>query len=158
GTETARRIASEQGRADLMVANNVLAHVPDIRDFVEGFAMLLKPEGVASFEVPHVLNLLREIQFDTIYHEHFSYLSLLAIERVFAAAGLKAIDVEEIPTHGGSLRVYAARRDSIRAPSPALDALRAKELNAGLDRLEGYSGFAAKVDAIKAGFLDFVAR
>jgi SAM-dependent methyltransferase len=158
GTESARRLATETGRADLMVANNVLAHVPDVRDFVEGFAVLLKPESVASFEVPHVLNLLREIQFDTIYHEHFSYLSLLAIERVFAATGLKAIDVEEIPTHGGSLRVYAARHDSMRTPSRALDALRAKEHDAGLDRLEGYGGFAAKVEAIKASFLDFVAR
>jgi 2-polyprenyl-3-methyl-5-hydroxy-6-metoxy-1,4-benzoquinol methylase len=158
GTETAGRVAAQRGSADLIVANNVLAHVPAIRDFVAGFAVLLKPEGVATFEVPHVLNLLHEVQFDTIYHEHFSYLSLLAIERAFAAAGMKAIDVEEIPTHGGSLRVYAVRQDSARSPSRSLDALRAKEHDARLDRLEGYAEFAARVDAIKAGFLDFLAQ
>jgi 2-polyprenyl-3-methyl-5-hydroxy-6-metoxy-1,4-benzoquinol methylase len=158
GTDTARRIAAQKGLADLIVANNVLAHVPDIRDFVSGFAILLKPEGVASFEVPHVLNLLRQVQFDTIYHEHFSYLSLLAIERVFSATAMKAIDVEEIPTHGGSLRVYAARQDSARSPSRNLDALRAREHDARLDRLEGYSDFGARVDAIKADFLGFLAQ
>ena len=140
-----------------MVANNVLAHVPDIRDFVAGFSILLKPEGVVTFEFPHVLHLIREAQFDTIYHEHFSYLSLLAAERVFAAAGLKAIDVEEIPTHGGSLRIYAARRDSARMAAPSLDAVRAKERGMSLDRLEGYSGFAERVNAIKVAFLNFVA-
>jgi SAM-dependent methyltransferase len=157
GTATAKRLAAQGRQADLMVANNVLAHVPDIRDFVSGFALLLKPEGVVTFEFPHVLNLIRGAQFDTIYHEHFSYLSLIAVERVFAASGLKAIDVEEIPTHGGSLRLYAARQDSARMTSPRLDALRAKERGASLDRLEGYSGFGEQVNAIKAKFLNFVA-
>jgi SAM-dependent methyltransferase len=157
GMEAARRFAAEGKRADLMVANNVLAHVPDIRDFVEGFAILLKPEGVATFEFPHVLNLIQGVQFDTIYHEHFSYLSLLAVERVFEAAGLRAIDVEEIPTHGGSLRLYAARRDSSHRPATSLDRLRAKESAAGLDRIEGYRGFADRVAAVKQGFLAFLA-
>jgi hypothetical protein len=156
GTATAKRLATQGRQADLMVANNVLAHVPDIRDFVAGFALLLKPEGLVTFEFPHVLNLIRETQFDTIYHEHFSYLSLLTVERVFAATGLKAIDVEEIPTHGGSLRIYASRKDSARAASPRLNALRAKEHSLSLDRLAGYGGFAERVNAIKAAFLNFV--
>ena len=157
GTATARRLAAQGKHADLMVANNVLAHVPDIRDFVAGFALLLKPEGVATFEFPHVLNLIREVQFDTIYHEHFSYLSLLAVEHVLAEAGLKAIDVERIPTHGGSLRLYAARQDSSHEPAPSLDALRATEHAARLDRLEGYEGFSERVEAVKSGFLSFIA-
>jgi SAM-dependent methyltransferase len=156
GSETARRLAAQGKRADVMAANNVLAHVPDIRDFVAGFATLLKPDGVVTFEFPHVLNLIREVQFDTIYHEHFSYLSLIAVEHVFAATGLKAIDVEEIPTHGGSLRLYAARQDSSRAPARSLDALRAKEHDAALDRLEGYQGLSERVRAIRSGFVDFL--
>jgi SAM-dependent methyltransferase len=157
GSETARRLATAGKSADLMVANNVLAHVPDIRDFVSGFSLLLKPEGVATFEFPHLLNLIREVQFDTIYHEHFSYLSLLAVERVFAAGGLKAIDVEEISTHGGSLRLFAAKQGSSHRPAPGLDRLRAKEKDAGLDRVEGYRGFAARVAAVKQEFLAFLA-
>jgi SAM-dependent methyltransferase len=158
GTVTAKRLASRGGKADLMAANNVLAHVPDIRDFLAGFALLLKSDGVATFEFPHVLKLLREVQFDTIYHEHFSYLSLLAVENLFAATGLKAIDVEEIPTHGGSLRLYAARQDSSRVPASSLDALRAKERSASLDRLEGYGGFSKQVKAVKAAFQGFIAQ
>jgi SAM-dependent methyltransferase len=156
GAEVARRLAGEGKQADLMVANNVLAHVPDLRDFVEGFFVLLKPEGVASFEFPHVLNLIRDVQFDTIYHEHFSYLSLLVVEKVFAGAGLKAIDVEELSTHGGSLRVLAARRDSSHRPSTGLDRLRAKERAAGLDRIDGYRGFAARVEHARRTFLAFL--
>jgi SAM-dependent methyltransferase len=158
GVETARRLAAEGKRADLMAANNVLAHVPDIRDFVGGFATLLKPEGVVTFEFPHVRNLIEKVQFDTIYHEHFSYLSLVAVEKVFAAVGLKAIDVEELPTHGGSLRLYAAPLQSSHQPSPRLDALRAKEHAAGLDTLAGYEGYAAKVAEVKRGFLAFLAQ
>jgi SAM-dependent methyltransferase len=157
GAETARRLAGAGQRADLMVANNVLAHVPDIRDFAEGFAVLLKPEGIATFEFPHVLNLIRGMQFDTIYHEHFSYLSLLVVERAFAAAGLKAIDVQEIPTHGGSLRLFAARQESSHRPADSLDRLRAKEIAAGLGGLEGYRGFAKRVADIKQEFLSFLA-
>jgi SAM-dependent methyltransferase len=157
GAETARRLAGAGQRADLMVANNVLAHVPDILDFAEGFAVLLKPEGIATFEFPHVLNLIRGMQFDTIYHEHFSYLSLLVVERAFAAAGLKAIDVQEIPTHGGSLRLFAARQESSHRPADSLDRLRAKEIAAGLGGLEGYRGFAKRVADIKQEFLSFLA-
>lgn len=158
GTPAAQRLADQGHRADLMAANNVLAHVPDIRDFLAGFALLLKPDGVVTFEFPHVLNLIRDIEFDTIYHEHFSYLSLLAVEHVFAVTGLKAIDVEEIPTHGGSLRLYAARKNSSHAPAPSLDAMRAKERAARLDRMEGYEGFAERVKTLKAGFLSFVMK
>ena len=155
-TATAKRLVSAGKMADLTVANNVLAHVPDIRDFLAGFAILLKPEGVATFEFPHVLNLIREVQFDTIYHEHFSYLSLLTVERVFAAAGLKAFHVEEISTHGGSLRLYAAKQNSLRIPSDELKELRAKERAAGLDQLAGYTGYAEHVKAVKSKLLGFL--
>lgn len=158
GVETAKHLVAQGRRPDLMPANNVLAHVPDIRDFLAGVAILLKPDGVATFEFPHVLNLIRDAQFDTIYHEHFSYLSMLSIERALAATGLKPIDVEELPTHGGSLRLYAARQGSALAPSPRLDATRTKERSAGLDRIEFYGGFAARAEAIRAGFEDFVAQ
>ena len=158
GAQTARRLADGGTRADLIAANNVLAHVPDIRDFVAGFAELLKPQGVATFEFPHVLQLIREIQFDTIYHEHFSYLSLVTVERVLAGANLRAFDVAELPTHGGSLRVFICHADAAHAGTDALRALRAKEHEAQLDSLAGYTGFAAAVDSVKASFLDFMAR
>jgi ubiquinone/menaquinone biosynthesis C-methylase UbiE len=158
GTQTARRLADGGARADLIAANNVLAHVPDIRDFVAGFAELLKPQGVATFEFPHVLQLIREIQFDTIYHEHFSYLSLVTVERVLDGAGLRAFDVAELPTHGGSLRVFVCHADAAHAETGALRALRAKERDAKLDRLEGYAGFARAVETVKASFLDFMGR
>jgi len=153
---TAKRLAASGVQADLIAANNVLAHVPDIRDFVAGFATLLKSEGVATFEFSHVLNLIRGVQFDTIYHEHYSYLSLATVERILATAGLRAIDVEEIETHGGSLRLYAAHIDSSHVPTPALQVLRAKEKSAALDRLEGYQGYADRVRKVKIGFLTFL--
>ena len=158
GTATARRLAAQGWRPDLMPANNVLGHVPDICDVLAGFAILLKPDGVATFEFPHVLNFIRDVQFDTIYHEHFSYLSLLSVERILAATGLKAIDVEEMSTHGGSLRLYAAKQESAHVPTPRLDGVRARERSAGLDRIEAYGGFAARVEAIKTEFNNFVAR
>lgn len=156
GEETARRLVSEGRSADLMAANNVFAHVPDILDFAKGFTVLLKPEGIATFEFPHLLNLIREIQFDTIYHEHFSYLSLLAVERIFDAAGLRAIDVEEIPTHGGSLRLYAARKDSSHQPGSRLDVVREKERAAHLHDLGGYCGFTDRVNMVRDRFLQFI--
>ncbi|MBV1703230.1 MAG: class I SAM-dependent methyltransferase [Hyphomicrobiales bacterium] len=158
GAETAGRLARGGASADLMVANNVLAHVPDIRDFLAGFPVLLAPGGVATFEFPHLLNLIREVQFDTIYHEHFSYLSLLAVERAFADAGLVAFDVEELPTHGGSLRLFAQRAGGGRPEGAKLGALRERERAAGLDRLDGYRGFAPRVEAVKAGFRSFLSR
>jgi SAM-dependent methyltransferase len=109
---TAQKLVGEGNQPDLVVANNVLAHVPDINDFVKGFAILLKPEGVATFEFPHLFNLIEQNQFDTIYHEHFSYLSLTTVERIFAAHGLTVFDVEELPTHGGSLRVFAQKTET----------------------------------------------
>ena len=156
GVETARDLVARGFSADLTAANNVLAHVPAISDFVAGFAVLLKPQGVATFEFPHVLNLIEQLQFDTIYHEHFSYLSLLTVERIFAANGLRVFDVEEIPTHGGSLRVFACRSDADHPLGPRVAALRARELAAGLDARRGYEGFAEKVAAVKAGFQRFL--
>jgi hypothetical protein len=157
GRATAERLAARGVSADLTAANNVLAHVPDIRDFVAGFAVLLAAEGVATFEFPHLLNLIRDVQFDTIYHEHFSYLSLTAVEAVFAATGLRAFDVEELPTHGGSLRLYACRAGAAHRETERLVALRAKERAAGLDRLDAYRGFAPRVEAVKRDFLAFLA-
>ncbi|MEL6317592.1 MAG: class I SAM-dependent methyltransferase [Pseudomonadota bacterium] len=157
GAETARALVAEGWAADLTAANNVLAHVPDIDDFVAGFAALLKPEGVSTFEFPHLLELIEQGQFDTIYHEHYSYLSLLAVEGVFARHGLRAFDVERLSTHGGSLRVFACRAGASHAETPALGAIRAAEAAAGLDRAEGYAGFQARCDAMRAGFLDYLA-
>jgi SAM-dependent methyltransferase len=158
GRETARRLASGRVAADLTTANNVLAHVPDIADFIAGFPLILKPEGVSTFEFPHVLNLIRETQFDTIYHEHFSYLSLVVVERVLAESGLRAFDVEEFDTHGGSLRLYACHAAASHIETERLRALRAKEREFHLDSLEGYAGYAAKVAEVKRDFLAFLAR
>lgn len=158
GTRTAKKLIESRGRADLMVANNVLAHVPEIGDFVVGFALLLKPEGVATFEFPHLFHLIRELQFDTIYHEHFSYLSLVAVEAILSAAGLRAFDVEELPTHGGSLRLYVCHAVASHPETGRLAPLRAKEREFKLDRLEGYADFAERIEAIKQAFLDFLAQ
>jgi SAM-dependent methyltransferase len=154
GTNSAKSLKAEGFAADLIAANNVLAHVPDINDFVEGFRILLKPDGVATFEFPHLLNLMQQNQFDTIYHEHFSYISLLAAERIFAAHGLEVFEVEELPTHGGSLRVYAAHAGSRKA-GEAVAKLRAKEKAARLDAVDAYSNFADRVVRTKCELLDF---
>lgn len=148
----------EQGRqADLIAANNVLAHVPDINDFVAGFAHLLKAEGVATFEFPHLLRLVTESQFDTIYHEHYSYLSLAAVEKIFNACGLTVFDVEELGTHGGSLRVFAMRADApARSPGAGLKQVRAKEAAAGLASQSFYRDFQYKADRIKNDLLAFL--
>jgi len=150
GTSLAAELASEGRSADLLVANNVLAHVPDILDFVAGMKRALKPAGIISVECPHFLNLFRLTQFDTIYHEHFSYLSLLAGQRIFAAAGLTIFDVEEIPTHGGSLRMFA-RHAGREAPAVAasVDSVLAKERDAGLERVEAYRGFQERAVAVR---------
>jgi SAM-dependent methyltransferase len=158
GTQTAERLAARGVRADLAVANNVLAHAPGILDFAQGFARILAREGVASFEFPHLLELIEGNLFDTIYHEHFSYLSLLAVERVFAAAGLRVFDVEELPTHGGSLRLYACLAGASHPETERVGALRAKERGARLHELAGYEGFAARIEAAKSGFLAFLER
>lgn len=155
---TAPALAARGIAADLMPANNVFAHVPDIGGFVAGFPHVLKPEGVATFEFPHLLNLIRGVQFDTIYHEHYSYLSLVAAERVLASAGLRVFDVERLPSHGGSLRLFVCRADAAFAETAAVAALRAEEAAAGLDWPAGYDGFAPRVAAVKAGFRDFLAE
>jgi SAM-dependent methyltransferase len=156
GTATARRLAKAGKQADLMVANNVLAHVPDLNDFVAGFKILLKPTGMATFEFPHLLRLIRECQFDTIYHEHFSYFSLLAVDRIFAHHGLVVFDVEELPTHGGSLRVYVGPAEAAPARGGAVERVLAEERAAGLDRPEGYAGFGNAVVEVKCRLLEFL--
>ena len=157
GVRLAKELAAQGRQADLMAANNVLAHVPDINDFAAGFAHLLKPQGVATFEFPHLMRLVAENQFDTIYHEHFSYLSLGTVSRIFAAAGLAVFDVEELPTHGGSLRVYAQRADGGRQPrSGRVDALLRREAQAGMLETDFYADFQARTDKVKNDFLAFL--
>ncbi len=157
GVRLARELAARGKQADLTVANNVLAHVPEINDFVAGFAVLLKPQGVATFEFPHLLQLIAGNQFDTIYHEHFSYLSLTAVAGIFAANGLTVFDVEEHPTHGGSLRVFAQRSDTGQRPRGArVDALLDCESQAGMTAAPYYAGFQARTDKVKNDFLAFL--
>nr|HET7858032.1 class I SAM-dependent methyltransferase [Caldimonas sp.] len=157
GVELATELVSAGRRVDLVAANNVLAHVPDINDFVRGFALLLKDDGVATFEFPHLLRLLRENQFDTVYHEHYSYLSLGTVDRVFSANGLAVFDVDELPTHGGSLRVFAQRSDrGRRAKGDAVARVLADEAAAGLATAAGYEGFQAKIDRLKDDFVAYL--
>jgi SAM-dependent methyltransferase len=157
GRDLAQRLVAEGRAADLTAANNVLAHVPDIKDFVAGFAEVLKPHGVATFEFPHLMRLVAECQFDTVYHEHFSYLSLTAVANVFQRNGLALFDVEEIGTHGGSLRVYAQRADrGQRERAPAVDALLERERTAGMTTRAYYEGFQARADRIKDDFVAFL--
>ena len=157
GVKLAKKIVKDGKSADLTIANNVLAHVPDINDFVSGFAILLKENGVATFEFPHLLKLIKGSQFDTIYHEHFSYLSLLAVENIFNANGLNVFDVEECSTHGGSLRVFAQRSDTIQyKESQRLDRLRKIEFSAGMSDMQFYSDFQIKVDKVKNNLLSFL--
>ncbi|MDQ3896148.1 MAG: class I SAM-dependent methyltransferase [Actinomycetota bacterium] len=143
-------------RADLLVANNVVAHVPDLNDFVAGLRLALAPEGVLSVEFPHLLNLIEKAQFDTIYHEHFCYFSLRSLEEVFARHGLRVFDVEELPTHGGSLRVLACLGGASHAETAGVAALRRKEAAAGLLDLATYAGFGDKVDAARRSFRAFL--
>ncbi|HBF99412.1 MAG TPA: SAM-dependent methyltransferase [Alphaproteobacteria bacterium] len=157
GVATAQRLRDAGHAADLIAANNVLAHVPDINDFVAGFAVLLKPEGVWTIEFPHLLRLMQDVQFDTIYHEHYSYYSLLVVARILGAHGLRVFDVEELPTHGGSLRVYACHEGAGHQPTPMLAALREGEVAAGLDRVETYAGFGPRVAAIQGALREFLA-
>ncbi|WP_426408203.1 methyltransferase domain-containing protein [Bradyrhizobium ganzhouense] len=157
GAEVGARLAAAGKQADLMAANNVLAHVPDINGFLAGFANLLKPGGVATFEFPHLLRLIEENQFDTIYHEHFSYLSLTALEKIFRHNGLAMFDVEELPTHGGSLRVFTQRAASgSRAVTDRIAQLLARESAAGLASASGYSGFQSRAERVKDDLLAFL--
>jgi SAM-dependent methyltransferase len=150
GVKLAQQLVAQGKQADLTAANNVLAHVPDINDFVGGFAALLKPAGVATFEFPHLLNLIEQNQFDTIYHEHYSYLSLTAVKTIFSSNGLTVFDVEELPTHGGSLRVYAQRKDTgARELSTGVKKLLERETKAGISTTAFYNGFQAKANKVK---------
>jgi SAM-dependent methyltransferase len=153
----ARKLAAEGRQADLIVANNVLAHVPALNDFVRGMKIALRPRGVVTVEFPHLMRLMEKAQFDTIYHEHFSYFSFLTVEKVFAKQGLTLFDVDEIPTHGGSLRIYGRHEEDLSRPiEERVEALRAAERDRGLDRIEGYLDFDRKVRRIKRGLLAFL--
>ena len=155
--QTARPLREEGHAADLLVGNNVLAHVPDLHSFVAGLKILLKPNGALTLEFPHLLQLMLQNQFDTIYHEHFSYFSLLAVERVFREHGLVVFDVEELSTHGGSLRVYAKHEeDKSKAIHSSVLAVRSKEDAASLQRLEGYCSFQEKVVDVKCSLVEFL--
>lgn len=157
GVKLARQLVNQGKQADLTTANNVLAHVPDINDFVGGFSVLLKPAGVATFEFPHLLNLVEYNQFDTIYHEHYSYLSLAAVKTIFVANGLAVFDVEELPTHGGSLRVYAQRSDTgAHETGSRVTELLAREIAAGITTSGFYANFQAKADKVKNDLLIFL--
>jgi 2-polyprenyl-3-methyl-5-hydroxy-6-metoxy-1,4-benzoquinol methylase len=157
GTESATELASTGQQADLLIGNNVLAQVPDLNDFVAGMKIMLKPGGVLTMEFPHLLRLMQENQFDTIYHEHFSYFSLIAVERIFAAHGLILFDVEQIPTHGGSLRIYGRHaEDSGKPIERRIEELREVEINAGLNRMETYESFAEQVKETKRKILEFL--
>ena len=156
GEETGRKIASEYGSADLVVANNVLAHVPDIVDFARGLRALVAGDGRVSIEIPHLLRLIEGREYDTIYHEHYSYLSLLTTQRVLAAAGLTVIDVEELPTHGGSLRTWSMPTEQAVSASEGVARVLADEAAAGLDTLAGHSGFATEVAAVRNDLVEFL--
>jgi SAM-dependent methyltransferase len=157
GAKLADELVSKNGGADLVLGNNVLAQVPDLNDFVEGLKILLKPEGVLTLEFPHLLQLIKCNEFDTIYHEHFSYFSLLATRQILAAHGLKVYDVEELSSHGGSLRIYACRSESSSYETkPVVDMLIAEEKRAGLDAPDGYRSFTAQVKQTKFELLDFL--
>ncbi len=159
GRDFADRLRREKITADLLIGNNVLAHVPDLNDFVAGLSRLLKSEGVLTMEFPHLLRLIEDVQFDTIYHEHFSYFSLLTVEQVFDAYGLRLFDVEELPTHGGSLRIYACRKNSARqAEGDALRAVRDKERIADLNRNPVYQEFQNRIGLTRAGLRTFLAQ
>jgi len=157
GVELADELVQSGRQADLMAANNVLAHVPDINDFVSGFTRLLKPQGVVTFEFPHLLRMVQENQFDTAYHEHYSYLSLTAVQRIFAANGLTVFDVEELPTHGGSLRVFAQRSDTgFHERSAAVAGLLETEAQAGMTTPAFYQAFQQRAEKVKDDLVLFL--
>lgn len=157
GEQTAKRIKAEKGAADLVAGNNVYAHVPNINDFTAGLKAIIKERGVITLEFPHLLELVLNNQFDTIYHEHFSYLSLLAVEKIFAAHGLMVFDVERLPTHGGSIRVYGQHSEKPFWPiEPSVAKIREMEAKAGLGKIDTYPKFKENVEATKRGLLSFL--
>ena len=157
GETEAERLRAQHGPAQLVVANNVFAHVPDLRDFTRGLATLLADDGWLSIEVPHLMRLIEGAQYDTIYHEHFSYYTLLTAQRALATAGLAVVDVEELSSHGGSLRIWARHEARSSAPTPAVDRVLAEEARRGLHSLEGHQGFAGAVARVKRDLLAFLA-
>ena len=156
GKDLAKQLREEGARPALICSANVLAHVPDIGDFVSGIAELLTGDAVYTVEFPHLLNLIKQVQFDTIYHEHFTYLSLVAVERIFRDKGLRVFDVEELPTHGGSLRVYACLDGASHIQQPGVEKVRNDERSAKLDRAEGYAGFETHVMALRDGLMAYL--
>lgn len=157
GVNTAKEMVVEGKSADLLLGNNVLAHVPDVNDFIGGMKIVLKPNGILTMEFPHLLQLMQQNQFDTIYHEHFSYYSFITVEKMFAAHGLTLFDVEELPTHGGSLRIYGKHSDAAEpAVSDRVKQLKAKEAAAGLEDIETYLTFGERVKATKRKLLKFL--
>jgi len=156
GTALGQRLAGEGRKADLIIGNNVFAHVPDINDFTAGMKLALKPGGTITLEFPHLMRLIEQTQFDTVYHEHFSYLSLDAVSHIFQQAGLKVCDVEQLPTHGGSLRVYGCHQDDLRAPTSAVGEVLAQERAHGLRDLATYAAFQARADRVKDDLLQFL--
>lgn len=159
GERTAQELAAERGQADLLIGNNVLAHVPDLNDFVAGIKILLKPAGIVTMEFPHLKKLIEENQFDTIYHEHFSYFSFVAVKNVFAAHGLTIFDVEELATHGGSLRIYARHTGNPAKPvTRRVKDLMQQEETAGFERLETYLSFTKSVEETKWTLLTFMIK
>jgi SAM-dependent methyltransferase len=156
GATVARRLAAENRQADLVIGNNVYAHVPDINDFTTGLREVLRPGGTITLEFPHLLELIRHGQFDTVYHEHFSYLSLGAVQKIFQSAGLRVIDVERLPTHGGSFRVYGAHADDPRPESPAIASVLDDESRAGLRSISTYTNFQQRANRIKDDFVAFL--
>jgi len=157
GEQTARELRKDGKQADLIIGNNVLAHVPNLNDFVKGLKALLKPDGVITLEFPHLLRLMRENQFDTIYHEHFSYFSFLVVERIFKTHGLTLFDVEELPTHGGSIRVYGRHSDDGSKPvGPRVQELRSREEAEGFGTLEHYLSFSNRVIETKCKLVEFL--
>jgi 2-polyprenyl-3-methyl-5-hydroxy-6-metoxy-1,4-benzoquinol methylase len=157
GTTLAQNLVDQGNNADLVIGNNVLAHVPRLNDFVEGLKIVLKPGGVITMEFPHLMRLVEENQFDTIYHEHFSYFSLVAVEQVFASHGLVIFDVEELSTHGGSLRIFGRHDDDSSKPvTERLKQLRDREITAGFTKLETYESFSEKIKETKYKLLEFL--
>jgi hypothetical protein len=158
GEQTGRAVAARHGPADLVVANNVFAHVPDIVDFSKGLRALVSDTGTVSIEIPHLLRLIEGNEYDTIYHEHFCYLSVLTAQRVLAEAGLTLVDVEEIPTHGGSMRLWSVPSDGEPHVKESVARLLQDEAKAGLNTLEGHQGFARQVATIRNDFVEFLVR
>jgi len=156
GEKLGEQLAQEGKQADLIAGNNVYAHVPDINDFTKGLKALLKPEGTITLEFPHLMQLIKQTQFDTVYHEHFSYLSLYTVSQIFQAAGLRVWHIEELPTHGGSLRVYGCHQEDNRATTSSVDAILKQEKGEGLQTLETYTTFQQLADEVKNGILQFL--